>query len=140
MRAKPMKFVRNNVLWIIYFSFAAYAMASHNREPLFLSEGPYSAGKPIVWLILLSFLAYSLYCHKHENFFKSIPKLQPSLWFRQISLDLYLGLLVPLTLIFLDQGLVLMLIWFVPTLLMANLASLLYLALNYQILVSNFVS
>ncbi len=137
-----MTFIRNNLLWIIYFSFGAFVLALHEREPLFLSngDGPYSLGKPLTWVILLSFLAYSLYCNTQENFFKTIPKLQPYHWFRQISLDLYLGLLVPLTLIYLDQGVAVMLIWLVPILLMANLATLLYLALNYQSLVSYFVT
>jgi hypothetical protein len=135
-----MKLIRNNILWIIYFGFLAAVLFTHNREPIFTSAGPYAAGKLLVWAILIGFIAYSLYCTKKENFFKTIPKLTPYFWFRQISLDLYLGLLVPLTIIFLDQGIVVMLIWLVPIILMANLATLLYIALNYQTLVSYFVS
>lgn len=139
MKVKKVKFIRNNILWIIYFSFSAMIVFVHNREAILISSGPGSAGKYIAWTILILFLAYSLYCHRKENFFKTIPKLTPYLWFRQISLDLYLGLLIPLTIIFLDQGFVVMLIWLVPIILMANLAVLLYIALNYQTLVSYFV-
>lgn len=135
-----MKFVRNNILWLIYFSFSTVIIAIHSREAVFVASGPYAAGKTITWLILIAFLAYSLYCNKKEHFFKTMSKLTPYLWFRQISLDLYLGLLIPLTIIFLDQGIVIMLIWLVPIILMANLAVLLYIALNYQTLVSYFIT
>ena len=134
-----MQTIKNNALWIIYFGFAAYAILSHSREPVFSVAGPYGEGKAIVWLILALFLVYSLYCNQQENFFKTMRALTPYYWFRQVSLDLYLGLLIPLTLIYLNEGsLVAVAIWFVPILLMANLATLLYLALNYQSLVAHF--
>ena len=135
-----MNFIKNNILWIIYFSFSSVILSTHNREPIFVSTGPYSEGKLVVWAILIIFLAYSLYCHKKQNFFMTMSKLAPYFWFRQISLDLYLGLLIPLTMIFFDQGIIVMLIWLVPILLMLNLVVLLYLALNYQTLVSNFIT
>lgn len=134
-----MKFIRNNILWVIYFSFSAVILFVHNREPIFISSGTGAVGKYIAWATLLLFLAYSLYCHRKENFFKTIPKLTPYFWFKQISLDLYLGLLIPLSIIFLDQGLIVMLIWLVPIILMANLATLLYIALNFQTLISYFI-
>lgn len=134
-----MKFIYNNFLWVIYFNFSAVIIATHTRETIFSSSGPYAYGKPLIWCALITFLCYSLYCHKKENFFKTISKLAPYFWFRQIGLDLYLGLCAPLMLIFLDQGALVMLIWLVPIVLMVNLAVLLYLALNYQTLVSYFM-
>ena len=134
-----MRTIKNNALWIFYFAFAAFAIWSHEGEPLFSTAGPYGIGKAIAWLVLLAFLAYSLYCNSRENFFKTMHKISPYLWFRQVSLDLYLGLLVPLTLIYLNEGsLLVVAMWFLPILLMANLATLLYLAMNYQSLVAHF--
>ena len=134
-----MKTIKNNALWIFYFSFAALALLTHQGEPLFSVAGPYGIGKAITWLVLFSFLVYSIYCHSKENFFKTMKIITPYHWFRQVSLDLYLGLLIPLTLIYLNEGsLVVVAIWFVPIFFMANLATLLYLAMNYQSLVAHF--
>lgn len=135
-----MRTIKNNALWLIYFSFAAYALLSHTGEPIFSSAGQYGFGKTLTWLVLAVFLVYSLYCNSQENFFKTMRTITPYLWFRQVSIDLYIGLLVPLTLIYLNEGsLLVVAIWFIPILLMANLATLLYLALNYQSLVNHFV-
>jgi len=135
-----MNFLRKSFLWIIYFGFAAFAMATHTREPLFMSEEPYSTGKLVTWVILICFLVYSLYCTKQEDIFQTFKKLKPYHWFRQITLDLYIGLLIPLTIIYLDQGLSVMMMWVIPMLLLVNLASLLYLAINFQSLLSYFVA
>lgn len=135
-----MRAIKNYALWIFYFAFAAYAILTHNNEPVFSTAGPYGFGKAIVWLILAGFLAYTIYCYQQENFFKSVSKINSFLWGRQIGIDLYLGLLIPLTLIFLNEGsLLAVAIWFLPILVMANLATLLYIALNYQSLVAHFV-
>lgn len=134
------KIVKNNALWVFYSMFVVIAMVTHKGEPIFSIAGPYGFGKAVVWLLLLAFLLYSLYCNWNENFFKTMHKITPYLWFRQVSLDLYIGLLIPLFLIYLHTGSWLVVaLWFVPILLMANLASLLYLALNYQSLVGYFV-
>ncbi|MFT4629331.1 MAG: hypothetical protein ACI8PV_000441 [Dinoroseobacter sp.] len=81
----------------------------HRGEAMFVSAGPYSLGKPIVWLILIAILIYTLRISSKENFFKSLNKLHPILWHRQIGLDLYIGLLIPLFIIYLNQGSVLVL-------------------------------
>jgi len=134
------RLIKMHGLWVFYFAFAAWAIATHDSEPVFSIAGPLGYGKALVWCILFGFLAFSLYCHIRENFFRSMRTLNPYLWFRQITLDLYLGLLVPLTLIYLNDGLLTAAIWFLPILVMANLATLLYLALNYQSLVGHFLN
>lgn len=135
-----MRTIKNNAIWILYFGFAAFAMLTHSSEPLFSTVGPYGVGKAVTWLLLAGFLAFSIYCTTKENFFKSILKINSFLWGRQVGIDLYIGLLVPLLLIYLNEGsLLVVAIWFVPILIMANLATLLYLAMNYQSLVAHFV-
>ena len=134
-----MRVTKMNMLWIFYFGFAAYAMLTHTGEPLFSLAGPYGWGKAVTWVTLFVFLIFSLYCTVRENFFKSIYKVNGYLWGRQVGIDLYIGLLVPLMLIYLNEGsLLVVAIWFVPILLLANLATLLYLAMNYQSLVAHF--
>ncbi len=60
-------------------------------------------------------------------------------WGRQISADLYLGLFIALIIIFLNDGALVTLLWLVPILISANLAVLLYLALNFDTIVSKLL-
>jgi len=120
-------------MWLFYFAFVVLAFCNHSGEPLFVSDGPYAYGKPFTWLVLICFLLYSLRISLRENFFKSLQRMSPILWSRQIGLDLYIGLMLPLFIIYLNEGsLLIMLIWFVPIFVFANLATLLYVALNYD--------
>jgi hypothetical protein len=135
------RFINRNKLWVIYFIFVLLAIAFHQGEQLVFSQGPYPFGKLLFWAIYLSFLAYSLYCHVNENFFKSVGAMTPRLWFRQISIDLYLGILIATTIIYLNEGsLFFLALWLVPLVLFANLATLLYLAMNYDSLIARFIS
>ena len=61
-------------------------------------------------------------------------------WGRQIGADLYLGLLVAIFFIYLNEGAVVALIWFLPTLAFANLSILLYIALNFDTIVGKFLN
>ena len=86
----------------------------------------------MVWLALLVFLGYSIYCSFQENFFRSVKSIVALYWGRQISADLYLGLFISLLIIFLNDGVLVVLIWLVPALIYANLAVLLYFAINFD--------
>jgi hypothetical protein len=59
-------------LWVFQTVFVLAALYFHRDEAMFVSEGPYSLGKPIVWLILIAFLIYTLRISSKENFFKSL--------------------------------------------------------------------
>ena len=135
-----MQSLKRNWLWFLYAMFCFIAVYYHNGEAIFQSEGPYALGKPFVWLVLIAFLVYSLTISNKENFFKSLGRLKPILWSRQIGLDLYIGLMFPLFIIYLNEGsLIIMLLWFVPIFIFANLATLLYLALNYDSIIAHFI-
>lgn len=126
--------------WVLFFAFVALAMVFHQGEPLFVSQGAYPLGKPLLWLILLGFVGYSYYCSTQENIFKTIKRIFPLHWARQIGLDLYLGLILMMFIIYLNEGSLLVLaLWLVPIVLFANLATLLYVALNYDSLVARFI-
>jgi hypothetical protein len=128
-------------MWLFYFIFVLVALFNHSAEPLFTSNGPYALGKPFVWMVLVLFLIYTLRISVKENFFKSLGQLSPILWSRQIGLDLYIGLMLPLFIIYLNEGsLLVMLIWFLPIFVFANLATLLYVALNYDSIVALLVN
>ena len=128
-------------LWIFYGAFAAIAISQAGNEHLFASSGPYAAGKYIVWAIYFGFLGFSLYCTSQENFFKTLGKMTSMHWGRQVGLDLYIGLLVPLFLIYLVEGsLLVVALWFIPIFFFANLATFLYIALNYATLVAYFTA
>ena len=133
------RFLKYNFLWILFIGFAFFAISSREDEFVFVSQGPYAFGKYIVWTIFVCFFAYSIYASTKENFFKTLSRISKMFWGRQIGMDLYIGLLLPLSLIYLHGGVLVFLIWLVPVLIFANLATLLYLALNYDSLVSHFI-
>jgi len=135
------KIIRRWQLWIAYAAFAAIAISQAGNEPLFASSGPYAPGKYIVWAIYFGFLAFSIYCTTQENFFKTLGKMTQMHWGRQVGIDLYIGLLVPLFLIYLVEGsLLVVALWFIPILIFANLATFLFLALNYVTIVAHFTT
>ena len=135
------KSLKYHFLWVLYFGFVAIAVVLHQGEPTFTASGPYALGKPLVWLVYLAFLAYSLWVSSKENFFKALQRMAPILWCRQVGIDLYLGVAFFGFLMYLNEGsLVVLLLWAVPMLIFANLATLLYFALNYQSIVAHFVS
>lgn len=132
--------LKRNLLWAAYFVFAATVIATHSGQAVFLSSGPYPYGKPLLWLILLLFLLYSLKISAREDFFHSLKRMNSILWTRQIGLDLYIGLLVPLFIIYLNEGsLLIFALWILPIFVFANLAALLYLALNYDAIILRFI-
>ncbi|MFA0813090.1 hypothetical protein [Microbulbifer epialgicus] len=132
--------VRRNGLWVLFAIFFFVAIYFHEGESLFISQGKYPAGKLLVWLVFISFLAYSVYCSTKENIFRTIRAIYPLHWARQIGIDLYLGLGVAMFIIYLNEGSILVLVfWLVPIILFANLAVLLYLAMNYDSIVSHFL-
>ena len=128
------------MLWILLFTFVVLAIVFKGNEPLFVSEGPYWLGKYFAWFLFLSFLGYTIYCGMKENFFKSLRRLYPILWARQITIDLYLGLVMSSYLIYLNEGSLFVLsLWLIPIALFANLATLLYVAMNYDSIIAHFV-
>lgn len=130
------RFLKRNFLWLLFMAFALVAIMTREDQSVFISHGPYGFGKYIAWLVFLGFLAYSIYCSRKENFFKSVKRIGNMHWGRQIGIDLYIGLLLPLVLIYLQGGLVVLLLWLLPIFIYANLATLLYLALNYDALIA----
>ena len=136
-----MAMLKRNWLWSLYLLFLIVALSTHDEQINLLGESAYPYGQSILWLIWLAFLAYSLSISWRENFFKSLSGMHPILWSRQIGLDLYIGLLLPLFIIYLHEGsLLIALIWLLPLLIFVNLASLVYRALNYDSLIAYFVA
>lgn len=134
-------FLKRNALWIVFFMFVFTAIYFHEGEALFRSQSAYPIGKIIVWLVFACFLAYSIYCSSQENIFKTIKEISPLHWARQIGIDLYIGLFITSFVIFLNEGsMIIMLLWLIPIVLFGNLATLLYFALNYDSIISNFLS
>lgn len=130
---------KRHFLWLIYGIFVALALVFKTDEALFISNGPYALGKPILWLILFTFLGYSFYCHIQEDFFQTMKKTGKYHWTKQIGLDLYIGVGLVAYVIFLNQGALVLALWLIPLLIYANLATLLYLAMNYDSIVSTVV-
>lgn len=135
-----MKTIKRHSFWLVYAVFAAVIIVTRQDQHWLFSNGPYGWGKLLTWLVLVTFLVYTIYCNTKENFFKSLKKMYSFLWFRQIGIDLSLGLVMFGFLIYLNTGSVLaFLIWLVPMTLFGNLATLLYLAVNYDSILSHFL-
>lgn len=126
-------------LWGIYGAFASYAIYANWHQSMFQFNGPLGALKLTLWAALVGFLAYSVYCSSREDLFRSIGAIVTMHWGRQIGADLYLGLLVGIFLIYLNEGAVVAIIWLLPTLAFANLAILLYVAINFETIVARFL-
>lgn len=126
-------------LWGLYIAFAVFAVLANFGETTFQFSGSLGGLKAMVWLAYVVFLAYSVYCSIQENFFRSLKSIASLHWGRQIGADLYLGLCVGLLIIFLNEGLVVALVWLVPTLIYANLAILLYVAINFDSIVTKLL-
>ena len=127
------------VLWGLYFAFALFAVTTNIQETTFRFSGPMGAIKAVVWLALFAFLGYSVYCSYQENFFRSVRSIAALHWGRQIGADLYLGLFNSLFIIFLNEGALVAVIWLIPILIYANLVVLLYLALNFDSIVTKLL-
>ena len=130
---------QNLISWGIFAAFVVCAVALGWHPAILRFEGPMGAAKIFVWLAFLSFTAYSIYCSGRENIFRTIRSMARLHWGRQIGIDLYLGLLLSLSVIWLHEGFIIALIWLVPVLLFANLATLLYVAVHFESLVDRFV-
>ena len=133
------QFLKRNLLWLVFIAFAIMGVATKADEAIFVSQGPYSFGKYFIWGLFFSFLGYTIYCGTKENFFKSIKRMSEMYWGWQVGIDLYIGLLLPLFIIYLHGGGFVLLLWLIPILLNANLFTLLYFALNYDALVAHFI-
>ena len=133
------KIGRSLALWGIYAAFAIYAIYANWHPAMFQFSGPLGVLKLIVWAALIGFLAYSVYCTSREDLFRSIGVIAKLYWGRQIGTDLYLGLLIGILFIYLNEGAVVALIWVLPTLAFANLSILLYVAINFETIVSKFL-
>ena len=127
------------VLWGLYGAFAVYALAFGVDKNTFQFSGPLGGIKALVWLALLAFLIYSVYCSFQENFFRSVRSIATLKWGRQIGADLYLGLFISLFIIYLNDGLLVAVIWLIPLLIYANLVVLLYLAINFDVIVTKIL-
>lgn len=127
--------------WGVFAAFVATAVGFGWHPAMFRFDGPMGLAKLAVWLAFLLFTAYSIYCSGRENIFRTVRTMSRLHWGRQIGIDLYLGLLLFLSVIYLHQGsLVVMALWLVPVLLFANLATLLYVAIHFESLVARFAA
>ena len=129
----------NIISWAVYTAFVAVALYANWHPSLFSFDGTLGGLKLVVWGALTAFLLYSVYCSLKENIFRAVRKIAEFHWGRQIGVDLYLGLLVALILIYLNEGFVAAALWALPTLLFANLSVLLYVGIHFDSIVTKFI-
>ena len=131
--------LKKHGLWLGYFAFAIYALTVNWQSSTLEFSGALGLAKALVWLTLLAFLAYSLYASSQEKIIHIMRDMNASYWGRQIGIDLYLGIAIMLSLIYLNEGSIFVLfVWLVPVIIFANLATLLYLAIHFDQIVARF--
>ncbi len=131
---------RGLLLWCFYALFAGFALYLNWDASLFEFGGRLGLVKCCIWLGLCWFLAYSIYCSTREDLFRSIGNILSFYWGRQIGMDLYLGLSLGLLIIYLNEGTLAVLLWFIPIVAFANLAVLLYFAIHFDSIVLKFLA
>ena len=130
-----------NLLWAAFAAFVACALWFDGHARLFAFGGPLGTVKLFVWLTWLAFLAYTVYCSVRENLFTTMGKMSELYWGRQIGIDLYLGLLLMVLVIYLNEGSALVaVLWLLPGLLFVNLATYLYFAIHFEELVAKLLT
>jgi hypothetical protein len=132
------RFLNNNLLWIIFIVFACIGIATKKDTSISISQSEFGVGKYIIWLLFFSFFGYTIYCTRKENFYKSIRHISQMYWGRQVIIDLYIGVMLPLLIIYLHGGPIIFLLWLLPIVINANLFTLLYFALNYDSILIHF--
>ncbi len=129
------------ISWGVFAGFVVCAVGLGWHDSIWRFSGMMGAAKGIVWATFLLFTAYSVYCSRRENIFKSIRSMAQLQWGRQVGIDLYLGLALSLSVIYMHQGsLIPLALWLIPVLLFANLATLLYVAIHFESLVTRFAT
>jgi hypothetical protein len=131
---------QNRLSWAVFFAFVAAALSLSWHSRMLEFDGASGIGKAMVWLAFVLFTGYSVYCSTKENIFKTIARMAQLHWGRQIGLDLYLGLILFCTVVYLQSGWLVLVLWLLPILLFANLATLLYVAIHFDALVARFVA
>lgn len=130
-----------NLLWAAFAVFVFCALYFGWHADLFTFSKTSDAGKAVFWAAFVIFTAYSIYCSTKENLFNTIGVMSGLHWGRQIGLDLYIGLTITAFVIYLHTGSVTVaLLWLVPLFLFGNLATLLYFAVNYDSILTRFLS
>lgn len=133
------RFLKKNLLWIIFIVFAGIGIATKKDASIFISShNQYGVGKYMIWLLFFSFFSYTIYCSRKENFYKSMKHISQMYWGWQVVIDLYIGLMLPLLIIYLHGGVFIFLLWLIPIVINANLFTLLYFALNYDSILAHF--
>lgn len=127
----------SKILWVAFWGFVAWAIYGSRHESLLSGTGPLRVVRLLIWAAFLLFTAYSFYCSRRENLFTTVGKINKLYWGRQIGMDLYIGLSLTLFIVYLNEGsLLVVLLWLLPTLMYANLVTLLYFALHFDSIVA----
>ena len=129
-----------SLLWSAFAVFVVVVLFIDGHAGMFALYTPLASVKLGIWATFLAFVAFSLYCSARENLFTTVTKIGELHWGRQIGLDLYLGLGLSLLVIYLNEGsLLTVLLWLLPMLVFANMATLLYFAVHFDQIVGRFL-
>jgi hypothetical protein len=128
------------LFWAAFAVFVLLVLWFDWHEAALATDVPLAPLKLLVWAAFVAFLGYTIYCSTREDLVTSVLGIAKLHWGRQIGIDLYLGLALSLTIVYLNEGSALVtLLWLLPTLAFANLATLLYFALHFDEIVAKLL-
>ena len=95
----------------------------------------------IAFAVFILFVGYTIYASRTESFWKSFKTVMALKWGRQVTIDLYIGLLIFNYFIYLNEGSFLVtLAWLIPTLILGNIVPLIYFVVHFESLIAHFPS
>lgn len=131
---------KNALLWLAFGVFVTIALVLRWHDGMLSPQGRFGAGKVVIWVAFAGFAAYTWAVSLRADLLAGVRQLAAMPWGRQVSLDLYVGLLLTMCLIAVHEGSGLVaLLWLLPTLAFGNLATLLYVAIHYDSLIGRFL-
>jgi hypothetical protein len=131
--------LKRHVFWLLYTTFSLVVILNNwDKNPFSFSQ-PMSMGKYFIWFLYFAFSIYTIYCSMTEHFMKSVRKILVMNWGRQISLDLVIGLILIIFVVYWTTGSSLSaFLWGITFIPFGNLSTLLFFAINYDKLVNVF--
>jgi hypothetical protein len=125
---------------VLFSLFVIIVFITNWHDKIFSFSQPLAFGKVLLLTMLIGFTAFTFAISFKENFFKSLKKVIAYRWGMQIGLDLFIGQILFLFIIYFFTGSILsVILWIGPFIVFGNLATMLYFFIHYDAIVAIFL-
>lgn len=127
------------MFWGGYAAFLAIIFATHWDSSLTDFSGAVGKARLALIIVWLGFLGYSVFCIPRESLWRSAKEILSLKWGWQVTVDLYISVLLSIALIWLVTGsIVETMLWSIACIPFANLAILPFLILHVEEIFAGF--